>query len=132
MGTHDDNDLSAKQNELFVGASLKKARETKKLSIEDVAKRLYVAPSIVIALEEEVFDTIGPGVFVKGHLKNYATLLGLPAEEMLRVLSRSGHMKEQKVVVPGIADHMVALKIISYVSAFILFLTVIGIYISHH
>ena len=132
MGTHDDSDLSAKQNELFVGASLKKARESKKLSIEDVANRLYVVPSIVIALEEESFDNIGPGVYVKGHLKNYATFLGLPAEEMLRVLLRSGHMKEQKVVVPGIADHMVALKIISYASICILFITVVGIYISHN
>ena len=132
MRTHDDNDLAAKQNELFVGASLKKERESKQLSIRDVANELYVDPSIVIALEEESFDNIGPGVYVKGHLKNYATFLGLPAEEMLRVLLRSGHMKEQKVVVPGIADHMVALKIISYVSAFILFVTVIGIYISHH
>ena len=132
MGTHDDNDLSVKQNELFVGASLKKARESKKLSIEDAAKGLYVAPSIVIALEEEAFDTIGPGVFVKGHLKNYATFLGLPAEEMLKVLSRSGQMKEQKIVVPGIADHMIALKIISYASAFILVITIVGIYISHH
>ena len=130
MGTYDDNDLSAKQIELFVGASLKKARESKKLSIEDVANRLYVVPSIVIALEEESFDNIGPGVYVKGHLKNYATFLGLPAEEMLRVLLRSGHMKEQKVVVPGIADHVGALKIISYASAFILFITVVGIYIS--
>jgi len=132
MGTRDDNDLSAKQNELFVGASLKKMRKSKKLSIEDAAKGIYVVPSLVIALEEESFDNIGPSVYVKGHLKNYATFLGLPAEEMLRVLSRSGNMKEQKVVVPGIADHMVALKIISYVSAFILFITVIGIYISHN
>jgi cytoskeletal protein RodZ len=132
MGTRDDNDLSAKQNELFVGASLKQMRKSKKLSIEDAAKGIYVVPSLVIALEEESFDNIGPSVYVKGHLKNYATFLGLPAEEMLRVLSRSGNMKEQKVVVPGIADHMVALKIISYVSAFILFITVIGIYISHN
>ena len=132
MRTHDDNDLAAKQNELFVGASLKKARESKKLSIEDVANGLYVDPSIVIALEEEVFDKIGPGVYVKGHLKNYATFLGLPTEEMLRVLSRSGIMKEQKVVVPGIADHMVALKIISFACVFMLFITVVGIYISHH
>ena len=132
MGTHDDNDLSAKQDELFVGASLKKARDTKKLSIEDVANGLYVDPSIVIALEEEAFDKIGPGVYVKGHLRNYATFLGLPTEEMLRVLSRSGIMKEQKVVVPGIADHMIALKIISYASAFILVITIVGIYISHH
>ena len=132
MGTYDDNDLSAKQNELFVGASLKKVRESKKLSIEDVANGLYVDPSIVIALEEEVFDKIGPGVYVKGHLRNYATFLGLPTEEMLRVLSRSGIMKEQKVVVPGIADHMVALKIISFACVFMLFITVVGIYISHH
>tara|TARA_B100000953_G_scaffold34967_1_gene27519 strand:+ start:892 stop:1290 length:399 start_codon:yes stop_codon:yes gene_type:complete len=132
MRTHDDNDLAAKQNELFVGASLKKARESKKLSIEDVAKGLYVVPSIVVALEEEAFDKIGPVVFIKGHLKNYATFLGLPAEEMLRVLLRSGQMKEQKIVVPGIADHMIALKIISYASAFILVITIVGIYISHH
>ena len=132
MGTHDDSDLSAKQNELFVGASLKKARESKKLSIEDVANRLYVVPSIVIALEEESFDNIGPGVYVKGHLKNYAAFLGLPPEEMLKILSRSEQMKEQKIVVTGIADHMIALKIISYASAFILVITIVGIYISHH
>ena len=132
MRTHDDNDLAAKQNELFVGASLKKARESKKLSIEDVAKGLYVVPSIVVALEEEAFDKIGPVVFIKGHLKNYATFLGLPAEEMLKVLSRSGQMKEQKIVVPGITDHMIALKIISYASICILFITFVGIYISHN
>ena len=132
MGTYDDNDLSAKQIELFVGASLKKERESKQLSIRDVANELYVDPSIVIALEEESFDNIGPGVYVKGHLKNYATFLGLPTEEMLRALLRSEHMKEQKVVVPGIADHMIALKIISYASVCMLFITVIGIYISHH
>ncbi len=28
MGTHDDNDLSVKQNELFVGASLKQINTT--------------------------------------------------------------------------------------------------------
>jgi len=130
MGTYDDNDLSAKQIELFVGASLKKERESKQLSIRDVANELYVDPSIVIALEEETFDKIGPDVYVKGHLKNYATFLGLPTEEMLRALLRSEHMKEQKVVGPGIADHVGALKIISYASAFILFITVVGIYIS--
>ena len=54
MGTHDDNDLSAKQKELFVGASLKKERESKQLSIRDVANELYVDPSIVIASEEPV------------------------------------------------------------------------------
>ena len=132
MRTHDDNDLAAKQNELFVGASLKKARESKKLSVEDVAKELYVAPSIVVALEEEAFDKIGPVVYIKGHLKNYATFLELPPEEMLKILSRSEQMKEQKIVVTGIADHMIALKIISYASAFILVITIVGIYISHH
>ncbi len=117
---------------LFVGDSLKQARKSKKLEIEDVAQQLYVNPSIITHLEEENFDQIGAEVFITGHLKNYARFLGLPAEKMLATLSENAYIRGQEVLEPKITDHLVALKIIAYVSVLLFLVTLLGMYISHH
>ena len=117
---------------LFVGDSLKQARKSKKLEIEDVAQQLYVNPSIINHLEEENFDQIGAEVFITGHLKNYARFLGLPAEKMLATLSENAYIRGQEVLEPKITDHLVALKIIAYVSVLLFLVTLLGMYISHH
>ena len=122
----------SEQQCLFVGDSLKQARKSKKLEIEDVAQQLYVNPSIINHLEEENFDQIGADVFIIGHLKNYARLLGLPAEKMLATLSENAYIRGQEVLEPKITDHLVALKIIAYVSVLLFLVTLLGMYISHH
>jgi len=122
----------SEQQCLFVGDSLKQARKSKKLEIEDVAQQLYVNPSIINHLEEENFDQIGADVFIRGHLKNYARLLGLPAEKMLATLSENAYIRGQEVLEPKITDHLVALKIIAYVSVLLFLVTLLGMYISHH
>ena len=122
----------AEQQCLFVGDSLKQARKSKKLEIEDVAQQLYVNPSIINHLEEENFDQIGAEVFITGHLKNYARFLGLPAEKMLATLSENAYIRGQEVLEPKITDHLVALKIIAYVSVLLFLVTLLGMYISHH
>ena len=122
----------SEQQCLFVGDSLKQARKSKKLEIEDVAQQLYVNPSIIIHLEEENFDQIGAEVFITGHLKNYARFLGLPAEKMLATLSENAYIRGQEVLEPKITDHLVALKIIAYVSVLLFLVTLLGMYISHH
>ncbi len=122
----------SEQQCLFVGDSLKQARKSKKLEIEDVAQQLYVNPSIINHLEEENFDQIGAEVFITGHLKNYARFLGLPAEKMLATLSENAYIRGQEVLGPKITDHLVALKIIAYVSVLLFLVTLLGMYISHH
>jgi cytoskeletal protein RodZ len=122
----------SEQQCLFVGDSLKQARKSKKLEIEDVAQQLYVNPSIINHLEEENFDQIGAEVFITGHLKNYARFLGLPAEKMLATLSENAYIRGQEVLEPKITDHLVALKIIAYVSVLLFLVTLLGMYISHH
>ena len=117
---------------MFVGDSLKQARKSKKLEIEDVAQQLYVNPSIINHLEEENFDQIGADVFIIGHLKNYARFLGLPAEKMLATLSENAYIRDQEVLEPKITDHLVALKIIAYTSVLLFLVTLLGMYISHH
>ena len=128
-----NKDLAPSEQQcLFVGDSLKQARKSKKLEVEDVAQQLYVNPSIINHLEEENFDQIGAEVFIKGHLKNYAQFLDLPVEKILAALSEDAYIKGQQILMPKIADHLVALKIIAYASLVLFLATILGMYISHN
>ena len=130
---NNNKDLTPSEQQcLFVGDSLKQARKSKKMEVEDVAQQLYISPSIISNLEEENFDQIGAEVFIKGHLKNYAEFLDLPVEKILAALSENIEVKGQEVSKPKITDHLVALKIIAYASVLLFLATVVGMYISHN
>ena len=122
----------SEQQCLFIGDSLKQARKSKQMEVEDVAKQLYINPSIITHLEEENYDQIGAEVFIKGHLRNYAQLLDLPVEKVLATLSEETYIKNQEVLMPTKTDHLVALKIIAYASVLLFLVTIVGMYISHN
>lgn len=65
------------------GARLRIAREARGLAIEDVAERLRLNAALVLALEEDRLALLGAPVFAKGHLRNYAMLVGVPEDEIL-------------------------------------------------
>ena len=124
--------VPSEQQCLFVGDSLKQARKSKQMEVEDVAQQLYINPSIITHLEEENYDRIGAEVFIRGHLKNYAQFLDLPVEKILATLSEETYIKGQEVLTPKITDHLVALKIIAYASVLLFLVTIVGMYISHN
>jgi cytoskeleton protein RodZ len=66
-----------------VGAELKQARETRGLSIEDVAQQLKFAPRQIESLEAERFDRLPGPTIARGMVRNYARLLKLEPEPML-------------------------------------------------
>jgi cytoskeleton protein RodZ len=65
------------------GARLRTAREARGLSIEEVADRLRLNEALVLAMEEDRFGLLGAPVFARGHLRNYAALVGAPEGEVL-------------------------------------------------
>jgi cytoskeleton protein RodZ len=65
------------------GARLKAERERRGLSVQKAADELHLDGWVIEALEADDFERIGPSVYAKGHLKRYAALLGLPAEEIM-------------------------------------------------
>jgi len=65
------------------GARLRIAREGRGLSIEEVAERLRLNAALVLALEEDRMALLGAPVFAKGHLRNYAQLVGVPEAEIM-------------------------------------------------
>jgi len=66
-----------------VGAELAHARESQGLALADVAQRLKFAPRQLEALEQERFDLLPGGTFVRGMVRSYARLLKLDAEPLL-------------------------------------------------
>lgn len=73
------------------GRQLREARERHSLTVAQAAHELHVDEALLRALENDEFEKLGAPIFVKGHLRNYARMLGLDAahlisayEEMLR------------------------------------------------
>jgi cytoskeleton protein RodZ len=64
-----------------IGARLRSAREARGLTTLQAAEKLHVDPRILEALEAENFAALGATVYVRGHLRHYAELIGeSPAE----------------------------------------------------
>jgi cytoskeleton protein RodZ len=64
------------------GARLAAAREHAGMTLNDVAERLRVDIATLQALEAGRFQSLGAAVFVRGHLRHYAELVGLPVEDI--------------------------------------------------
>ena len=70
-----------------IGAGLKAAREARGLSISEVAQQLKFAPRQLEALEQERFDLLPGGTFVRGMVRSYARLLKLESEPLLEAIA---------------------------------------------
>ncbi len=72
------------------GSILRRAREAAGLSVDQIAGRLYLLCSIVKNLEADDYQRIRGDTFVRGYLRNYARLLGIPTEPLLARYDRFG------------------------------------------
>lgn len=71
-----------------IGALLRRAREKKGWSTQDVSSRLRLMSRQINAIEEEEFSKLGPPVFARGFVRNYAKLLGMEPDELLDQMTR--------------------------------------------
>ena len=66
-----------------IGAKLKKARESKSLTIDQARKQTHIHSSVLTALEEGRCDEMLTATYVKSFLKKYTAYLGLDTHEIL-------------------------------------------------
>ena len=64
------------------GERCRKAREALGWTPAEAAKKMHLSQSYLVALEADDYERLPEATFVKGYLKNYAKLLGLPADEI--------------------------------------------------
>jgi cytoskeleton protein RodZ len=75
---------------------LREAREAQGLTVDEAAARLRLMHRQVEAMEAGDFDALGQPVFARGFVRNYARLLGLPADALLEQMQ--GTMAEPVAV----------------------------------
>lgn len=83
----DKGDLEGRQVEAFEplpGDLLLGARRARGLSTAKVAESLNLDESVILALEENRFESLGAPVFARGHLRKYARLLALDTDAVMR------------------------------------------------
>ena len=72
-----------------IGARLRAAREHKGLTMLQAAEKLHVDARVLEALEAEDFAALGADVYVRGHLRRYADLVGEHPEQLQELYAGS-------------------------------------------
>lgn len=65
------------------GTRLRKAREARGFSVEDITEALGLSSIVVRTLEAEEFEHLGAPVYARGYLRKYARFLGLSGDELV-------------------------------------------------
>ena len=79
------------QEEPGLGELFKRGRERLGLSVEQVVEITRLRKHFVEALENEEWDNLPAGVFVRGFIKSYAQIVGLDEKRALSLYEKSSH-----------------------------------------
>jgi len=90
-----------------LGARLKKEREQRKITLDEISLSTKIASRFLVAIEEEQFDQLPGGIFNKGFVRSYARYLGIDENQAVADYvaattaavpeSPQGEIPEQKV-----------------------------------
>jgi cytoskeletal protein RodZ len=78
-----------------LGQELKKQRESLNISIDEMASSTKIVGRYLEALEEDRFEAMPGGFFVKGILRTYAKYVGLDENEVLEKYREAGVLEEE-------------------------------------
>ncbi len=91
------------------GAKLKREREKKGITLDDISLSTKIGTRLLRALEDEHFDQLPGGIFNKGFVRAYARHLGLDEDQTIAdYLAASGDVPPAKNLEPQIADALEA------------------------
>jgi cytoskeleton protein RodZ len=70
-----------------IGQRLRKAREDAGMTLAETSAKLKMPTHVVDALEREDWAKLGAPVYIRGQLRSYAKLLGLPADAIVETVA---------------------------------------------
>lgn len=83
------------------GEGLRRQREMRNISLDEIAATTKIGTRLLRALEEEQFDLLPGGIFNKGYVRAYAKYVGIDEEEAI-----AGYLQAAQEAAPG--GHAVA------------------------
>lgn len=109
-----------------VGQILAQGRESRKLTVEDVARVTKIRANFLEAIEADDYQKLPSGAVAKGFIKNYSDFLGMNHEQVLAVFRRDFVENEQGKIVPrGMVQPVNETSIWNPKTTFIAFLALI-------
>lgn len=99
MSEEPQNAIPDEREEALAGKRLAEARRLREISIPEIAKELHLDEPKVRALEQNRFEALGAPVFVKGYIRKYAELVGVPVDDVLADYRRFERRDEQPPIV---------------------------------
>jgi cytoskeletal protein RodZ len=88
-----------------VGEVLKKARQEKQLSLEDIGRQTRISLKYLKAIEANDFAALPPATFSKGFMQNYAKAVSIDPQTVLAIFRRDYDQDERGRIVPrGITE----------------------------
>jgi cytoskeleton protein RodZ len=95
---------AADKNISGVGSVLSTERQRRGLSVADVARQLKLAVRQIEALEADDYERLPRITFVRGFIRNYAKLLQIDAEPLLKPTEHLLHTAQIPEAEPGVAE----------------------------
>lgn len=80
--TSNDDAFAGEQD--WSGATLKRVRESRRISIEDLADYTRISKNYLLALEEENYQKLPAVVYVRGFLQQVSKRLKLPTDQVVQ------------------------------------------------
>lgn len=87
-----------------VGQQLRKAREEKSLTLEQVSREIRIRKRFLEALEQGNLGVLPSAVQVRGFLRSYADFLGLNADELLTSLHQTQQSALAEISTPKVEE----------------------------
>jgi transcriptional regulator with XRE-family HTH domain len=69
---------------MSLGSELKKAREGRKITLEEISKKTKIPPKYLEAIEEGTFEVFSSHAYAKGFIRAYAKVVGLDPQVLTR------------------------------------------------
>ncbi len=79
--------MSNESKYVLIGSTLCKSREVKGLTVEQAAEAIHLPVHVIIAIENDDFDSLPSKVFVRGYIRNYVKLLELDERPFLEAFN---------------------------------------------
>ena len=83
-----------------VGSLLKEARESAHLTIEEISKHTHIREDYLNSIEENAFDALPKGPFLRGFLRQFSQEVGLNPETVVAVYRRDFGKEDRSLLVP--------------------------------
>ena len=78
-----------------VGVYLKKERESKNLSLREVARLTKISELYLDCIEKDDYEKIPKGPYVKGYISSYSRVIGVDTQQALALYDSANEKKEQ-------------------------------------